>query len=400
MQKQGTQTTGQVARNTLAVFVAAALAFGGAFSCALAPARAFAETDDIYAEADAAQRKVEQYAVEYDQATARVQELEQQISDNEGRISELEQSIPEQQEKAASACRAMYKMQKEAPGLIELIISSNSFSEFLSNVEYLTHIQDSNCAEIDRLQSMRDELQQTRDSLNDTKMEAVNQQEQAQTSLAEAQAAREEAQRKAQQKAAEEAAAAAAAKAAAEAAAAQAAQAQASAATAATESADSANNTAGQQATSSDSSTAANTNTSTATEEVSTPTADGADWSSDKSSFVSSWGARINNYLAGSNLAGTGTIFAEAAWDYGVDPRWSPAIAYAESGLGAACFRPHNAWGWGSSSWSSWDEAIRAHVAGLGRGYGYTISVSAAQKYCPPNWSHWYNVVSAQMERI
>jgi hypothetical protein len=124
------------------------------------------------------------------------------------------------------------------------------------------------------------------------------------------------------------------------------------------------------------------------------------DWSSDRSSFISSWGARIDAYLAGSPLAGYGSTFAAAAWDYGVDPRWSPAIACIESSKGAYCFLPYNAWGWGSVSWSSWDEAIYGHVAGLARGYGYTISYEAAQRYCPPTADDWYWSVLSQMNSI
>ena len=130
------------------------------------------------------------------------------------------------------------------------------------------------------------------------------------------------------------------------------------------------------------------------------PSSDGADWSSDKETFVSQWAGRIDAYLAGSPLAGQGATFASAAWDYGVDPRWSPAISNTESSKGLYCFQSHNAWGWGSYSWSSWEEAIDAHVRGLARGYGYTISVEAAKKYCPPNWEHWYNATLAQMNMI
>ena len=131
-----------------------------------------------------------------------------------------------------------------------------------------------------------------------------------------------------------------------------------------------------------------------------TPTPDNADWSSDKATFVNEWAGRIDSYLAGSPMAGTGEIFAEAAWDYGVDPRYSPAISNTESSKGLYCFNSHNAWGWGSESWDSWEDAIRDHVAGLARGYGYTISVEAAKKYCPPNWEHWYSATLAQMEAI
>lgn len=124
------------------------------------------------------------------------------------------------------------------------------------------------------------------------------------------------------------------------------------------------------------------------------------DWSVGKDAFIAEWGARIDAYLAGSPLAGYGATFAQAAWNNGVDPRWSPAISNTESSKGAVCFLPHNAWGWGSSSWSSWDEAINAHVAGLASGYGYTISYSAAAKYCPPNTAHWFSNTLSQMQMI
>ena len=104
--------------------------------------------------------------------------------------------------------------------------------------------------------------------------------------------------------------------------------------------------------------------------------------------------------IAGTPLAGTGAIFAQAAWDNGVDPRWSPAISNTESTNGAHCFLPHNAWGWGSSSWGSWEEAINAHVAGLANVYGYSITYAAAQKYCPPNYDHWFRNTLSQMKMI
>lgn len=79
--------------------------------------------------------------------------------------------------------------------------------------------------------------------------------------------------------------------------------------------------------------------------------------------FVAQWTGRIDAYLAGSPMAGTGKVFAEAAWDYGVDPRWSPAISNTESSKGLYCSGSCNAWGWGGCSWGSWEEAIRDHVA-------------------------------------
>lgn len=124
------------------------------------------------------------------------------------------------------------------------------------------------------------------------------------------------------------------------------------------------------------------------------------DWEVGKDAFLSEWSGRIDAYLAGSALAGYGYVFAEAAWENGVDPRFSPAISNTESSKGAICFKSHNAWGWGDSGWSSWDEAIRAHVAGLSDGYGYSITYSGAQKYCPPNYENWFNNTLSEMKSI
>ena len=124
------------------------------------------------------------------------------------------------------------------------------------------------------------------------------------------------------------------------------------------------------------------------------------DWSVGKVEFVDGWTKRINKYLKGTPLSGYGSVFAEAAWENSVDPRWSPAISNTESGNGEHCFLPHNAWGWGDDAWPDWETAIRAHVAGLAAGYGYSVTFEAAQKYCPPNCVHWYNNTTSQMALI
>ncbi len=125
------------------------------------------------------------------------------------------------------------------------------------------------------------------------------------------------------------------------------------------------------------------------------------DFTCGRDAFVEEWAARIDAYLSGSPLAGYGSVFAEAAWEYGVDPRWSPAISNTESSKGLYCFARYNAWGWMSgTNWTSWEEAIYAHVRGLASGYGYTISLAAAQKYCPPNYENWYANTLREMARI
>lgn len=337
---------------------------------------ALAEDIDTNPQPDEFQQQIENSATAYNDAMARVDELQKQIDENAQAIAELEEKIPLQKERASSACVDLYKAQQDTASILDLILSSESLSDFITRVDYFNAVTRSNLEQIESLSSMQDQLLQAQDQLNASKQEAADQAEAAQAALQQAQNARIEAQRRAVEEATRQAEEAQAAKAA------QAAK---------VESAES--------AASPDSESDAGSSSGSAAEPPAAST-DTADWSSDEDAFVSQWTARINNYLAGSPLSGYGETFARAAWTYGVDPRWSPAISCVESTKGAYCFASHNAWGWGSVSWDSWEEAINAHVAGLARGYGYTLTYAAAQKYCPPNADHWYNSCLAQMNSI
>jgi hypothetical protein len=124
------------------------------------------------------------------------------------------------------------------------------------------------------------------------------------------------------------------------------------------------------------------------------------DFTIGREAFIAQWTERINNYLAGSPLAGYGSTFATAAWEAGIDPRWSPAISNTESSKGTHCFASHNAWGWTGGEWSDWESAITAHINGLANGYGFTLSQANAAKYCPPNTDYWYNTTLSEMQKI
>lgn len=347
---------------------------GGAIVLALLPfptasRTALAEDIDTNPAADAFQQQVENTAAAYDEALAAADAASTSLADNEARIAELEALIPVQQKRSEAAARELYKIEQQSLNMVDLLLSAESFYDFLSNLDYINRITASNMAEISRLNEMKAELNAEQTALEQAKLDADARVGEAERALTAAQEARLEAQRQAAEAARQEAEASAAAR------------------------------TAGSGSAATDSS-ASSPSTSEAAAAADAVVNDTADWSSDEASFVESWAGRIDAYLSGSPMAGTGRAFAQAAWNYGVDPRWSPAIAYLESSLGAYCFLPYNAWGWGAESWGSWDEAIDAHVRGLARGYGYTISWEAACKYCPPNAQHWYNVVLAQMNAI
>ena len=340
----------------LALMLAFSLVPAGGFACV----NAYAETENVNDEPDEFQTKIEESSKQYEEASREASELQAQIDENQARIDEINETIPEQQEKADSSMRELYNLNTNFGMLVSAILGIESISDAIESYNYLEHIRSKNVEQVKTLTALKSELDTLQSGLSSKKAEADEKAQKADAALKEAQAAREEAQRKAQEKAAAEKAAIEAAL------------------------------KAEQE----------KQTVQVVDEKTTTPKNDGADWSTDKETFVNAWSGRIDNYLAGSPLAGQGRVFAEAAWDYGVDPRWSPAISNTESSKGLYCFRPYNAWGWGNISWGSWDEAIRAHVRGLANGYGYTISEAAAKKYCPPNWLHWYNATSAQMNKI
>lgn len=340
---------------------------------------AFAEENDVYDQVSEAQSELERTALAYDEAKQALDEIESNIAANEARAEELSQRIPAQQSKSNAALTALYKMQNESDSLVVMLLSSESFGDLLLNMNYLSVFYDSNIKEVNSLLAMKAELDEVSVNLEEEHAAASQEEQLAKTALEQAQAAREAAQAaaEAQRKAEEEAAAAAAEAAAAEAAAQE------------QEAHDASSNASSQE---SDSLSGGETSAD--------PGSDNADWTLDKSEFVAQWAERLDAYLAGSPLEGYGETFAAAAWAYGVDPRFSPAISCVESSKGLYCFRDHNAWGWGSVDWDSWEEAIDAHVKGLARGYGYTVTISGAKKYCPPNWQYWYSRVCAEMAKI
>lgn len=321
--------------------------------------------------------KVEQTNDELTAANDKVDQLQQQIDDNQQRISEIEVQLPDARAAAAQSIRVQYKMQQGSQGLVELILSSDSFYDFLSTIQFLDSVTSYNTGQIQSLVDLTTELSNTQSDLNSQLSQAETERQNAQDALDSAVAAREALQ---QQMADEQAKQDAAAQAALQEAA------QSEGQSFQTESGNTATVEVPQ------SSSNSSNNSSSSSESV--------NWQSDKDSFVSQWSGRIDAYLAGSPLAGYGSTFAAAAWDYGIDPRLSPAIAAVESSKGLYCAYPHNAWGWGNVSWNSWGTAIYAHTAGLASGYGGYLTYAMAQKYCPPNSSAWYSSVAANMAMI
>lgn len=323
-------------------------------------ARAAGEADNAADEGNVSelQQKVEDTADAYNEASARVDDLNAQVSDTETRIADLEAQLPQQHARCEEAVRKLYLYQQQRGNFVGMLLGAQSFSDFVNIIEYFDRLNSYNHDAIQATTDMEADLKASKASLDQSLADAQSVKTNAANALADAQAAREVAAQAAIQQAqtaAEQ-------------------QAQAAAAAANTSSGNPSGNT------------------------VTNP--GDINWATDKTAFVNAWAPRIDSYLSGSPMAGCGTDYAAAAWDYGVDPRFAPAISSVESSKGAVCYRSYNAWGYGGRSYGSWSEGIYNVVRGLAIGYGGNLSYEGASRYDPSDPGHWYNAVSAQMGLI
>ena len=298
-------------------------------ACCLAIPVGVAYADDV------PQFEIEALEANYQAANQRLEEATERAAKNQAIIDKLEKELPKQQRKADKALRELYIMQENKLYYLDVVLQVETIDELLLEMEYFERASGKNLDELNKLKDMLAQLEEARKKLEAAKADADAEAEAARSALVALQEER------------------------------------------------SAKQSWGQA--------------NALSQDGSSALVDGADWYMTEDEFVAEWAPRINAYLEGSPMAGTGETFALMSFRYCVDPRWSPAIANTESGKGKKCIRPYNAWGWGAadsdpynlaSEWSSWDEAIEAHISGLANAYGYTISKHAAKSYCstPDSW--------------
>lgn len=264
---------------TLALFfaLAAFLASGGFVQISLA--------DE---EADQLEAQVKSSADAYNDAILRQEELTAEIAELDARIAELEAKLPAQRERSDESIRALYKYEYDSSSVLMMLLESKSVTDMLAIVDSYNWIIEYNTSEIQRAIQMESDLRNARQQLETDKADVDKAAQDALTSLQEAREARE--------------------RVAARAAAAQAAEQQAN---------QNIINSSSATAEEKEAANAANSSASSAS-------SSNVGWSSDKSQFVNEWAPRINAYLSGSPMSGTGVAYAAAAWDNGVDPRWAP----------------------------------------------------------------------------
>ena len=283
---------------------------------------------------------------EYNDATARVAKAGEIVAENQAKIEEIQRELPDQRKRADAAATQLYEMHSNRLYYVDFILNAQSFGDFLKQLEYFERVTKANLQELDRLDGMLAALEIAGKALSNAQAEADEQVARASEAFAAMQEKRVARQERGQ--------------------------------------------------------------TESLEQDDKPEILDGADWHMTEGQFVAEWAPRIDAYLEYTPMEGLGKTFAQMAYRYCVDPRWSPAISFTESGNGQVCIRPYNAWGWGAvdsdpynsaAEWESWDEAIEAHVKGLASDYGYTISKYAAEKYCSTPDS-WYEKTLEQMARI
>lgn len=358
----------------------ALLALGVAPIPALSPESAEA-ADNVYTTppggitALARDTEIEQLTDEYNQAFSACVKADLKTSVIQMRIDSLEAKIPSMQSQSDEALRELYKLHDERYGIVDMLLRSDTLDDFVTQVEYVDRIGRANLRTVNKMKDLRASLEAAHANLETAKAQADERMQAATEALSVAREARVKKQQEGVELAEKQAKA-----------------------------------LGGEGSVGIDGSgdpqpedfrVAATTDTEALD--------DKADWTMSETQFIETWTPRIDAYLEGSALEGQGVNFARSAWRYCVDPRWSPAISNTESSKGAICIRPHNAWGWGAadsdpyglaSEWDSWEEAIDAHVKGLSKGYGYTITMKGAQSYCPSTWQSWYNKTLDEMGKI
>ena len=302
--------------------------------------------DSVAAEVGDYTSKVEETGRAYDDAVAVREELEKRISELENEIAEKEKAMPALNEKAADSAVALYKERNGLPVMLSMLADSNGLADMLYRWDSCQRIISYHRNAVDELAKARDSLVKDKEQLDKERADANVAEENARATLEEAKEER---------------------------------QAAVSEAMARQE--------------------------SEATRKVgsSTPgiSAGEINWNVSKKEFIDTWAPRIDAYLAGSPMEGMGNAYATAAWAYGCDPRWAPAISTVESTTGRVCFREHNAWGYGSRDFASWEEGIDTVVKALASSlYGGSLTYEAASTYCPPNTAHWYNTCASEMAKI
>lgn len=157
------------------------------FMLACVPAHA-ATMEELQAKAEEALASYREAEAEVKGIQTEIANIQTQIDENQARVDEINEQLPAQRATTETSMRALYKMQQSTPGLVSLLLSAESFSDFITTYQYINSIQRSNIETIEELNRMEEELKTTQQELEVAKAETVAKQEEAQAKQSEAEA--------------------------------------------------------------------------------------------------------------------------------------------------------------------------------------------------------------------
>ena len=144
---------------------AAVAAITAALVASSVPVAAFAEDTDLESLQNAAIAAGEQY----DQAQQELDSLQQQIDDNEARIEEIEDQLPELKANASNAIATSYEIHQDQNSLLALLLSADTFNDFITQLAYLNHIVGNATNDMNDLVAAQQELTQKQAELSQQK---------------------------------------------------------------------------------------------------------------------------------------------------------------------------------------------------------------------------------------
>lgn len=152
-------------------------ALGGAVLLS-GPVPAFADTqsdlDAAQAQLDQVQQQIDQIASEYEQLSEQqsqtmdqIEQTQTQIDQTQAEIDQKEKDIADKQDVLSKRIASNYKAGNKS--VIDLILSSATIDDFVTNIYYMDKISENDRQMIDDIKQEKDELDQKKSSLEDSK---------------------------------------------------------------------------------------------------------------------------------------------------------------------------------------------------------------------------------------
>lgn len=116
-----------------------------------------AKAKELAQQADSLKKAVGALDIQIDQENARIEQTNLKIQDLQNKLNETQAELDRQKDLLKDSMRALYKKGGASP--IELLIGSDSFSQFIDSQEYLTRLKSAIQTSTDKVIALKQEIQ-------------------------------------------------------------------------------------------------------------------------------------------------------------------------------------------------------------------------------------------------